>query len=301
MTFRAPLAGDAAAVAELMNVYDIAHGGQPEMDAAEVHGDWSYPEFDRGRDAWLVESEAGRVLAYGWVARRSAGQYLVDAYFDPERRDRAVATELFERLEKRARELGATLFVTGILGADEWGGELLRDLGYAYTRSQFQMAIDLDGPPPPPELPDGVELRMFLESDERAYHETMTEAFAEEWGFEPEPFEDWRARLVERETFDAGFWFLAVADGVPVGALVAFPSGPGGWIQGIGVRPQWRRRGLGLALLRRSFASFWDAGRTHVALSVDEANPTGAGRLYRAAGMRETQRVDRYDKKPSTS
>lgn len=302
MSSRAPRADDAAAIADLMNAYDVAHGGEAEVDAGEVHGDWSHPGFDRERDAWLFERDDGQAIAYGWIAKRSAdGHYGLDAYIHPEHQDPSLGRAIFQRMEGRARELAATLFVTGILGADEWGAELLGELGYSYTRSQFRMAIDLAEPPPAAEVPEGIELRAFREGEERAYHETITEAFAEEWGHQAESFEDWRAQFVERADFDPSLWFLAVAGAEPAGALVGYPLGAGGWIRAIGVRAPWRRRGLGLALLRRSFAAFWDAGRTHVSLAVDEANPTGAGRLYRAAGMRETHRIDRYDKAAADS
>ena len=302
MRLRPPRPHDAAAIAHLMNVYDVAHGGEAEMDAGEVHDEWSYPGFDRERDAWLFEGERGEVLAYGWVARRSAdGHYGLDVHIHPVHRDAGVGMEIFRLMEERACELGATLFVTGILGADEWGGELLRELGYSYTRSQFRMAIDLAEAPSPAHVPEGIELRAFREGDEPTYHETITEAFAEEWGYESESFDDWRAHFVERESFDPKLWFLAVAGNQPAGALLAYPMGAGGWIRAIGVLPAWRKRGVGLALLQRSFAAFYEGGRTHVALAVDEANPTGAGRLYRAAGMRETHRIDRYDKAPTAS
>ena len=284
-----------------MNAYDLAHGSEAETDAGEVRDEWSHPGFDRERDAWLLESADGRALVYGWVARRSgAGHYGLDAYIRPEHRDRALGREIFRLMEQRARELRATLFVTGILGADEWGAELLRELEYSYVRSQFQMAVDLTEAPPPTQVPHGIVLRSFRAGDERAYHETITESFGKEWGYEPDSFEDWRAHFVERENFDPSLWFLALAGDEPAGALLGYPLGAGGWVRAIGVRAPWRRRGLGLALLRRSFAAFWDAGRTHVALAVDQANPTGADHLYRAAGMRETHRIDRYDKVPAS-
>src|ERR671922_216071 len=56
------------------------------------------------------------------------------------------------------------------------------------------------------------------------------------------------------------------------------------------------RRGLGLALLLRSFGQFYERGERRVALSVDIENPTGATRLYERAGMRVEREEVLYEK-----
>jgi ribosomal protein S18 acetylase RimI-like enzyme len=72
--------------------------------------------------------------------------------------------------------------------------------------------------------------------------------------------------------------------------------GDWGWVGALGVLPEWRRRGLGLALLRESFRRIHATGETVVALGVDSQNPTGATRLYERAGMRALWRADVWEK-----
>ena len=300
MTFRAPRHDDVDAIVELVSAYDAANGGEMEIDGDEVRDDWTYPGFVLEHDAWVAEDGNGRIVAYGWVGKRSETDYGLDGYIHPELRDPAVGAELFRHMEARARELGASVFVTGILGDDEWGANLLRDLGYGFVRAQFRMAIDLDGDPPAPAWPQGVAARSYRPGDEPAFHDVITEAFVDEWGYETQTLEEWTAEFVRRPTFDARLWFLAFVGTDAVAALMGYPLGKGGWVRAIGVRREWRRRGLGRALLLQSFHAFRAAGRTHVALAVDSSNPTGAPRVYRGVGMRETHRIDRYDK-PATS
>ena len=69
-----------------------------------------------------------------------------------------------------------------------------------------------------------------------------------------------------------------------------------GWVASLGVRRPWRKRGLGLALLRHSFHEFYRRGKRKVGLGVDAENLTGALRLYEKAGMRVHQTHDRYEK-----
>jgi mycothiol synthase len=58
-----------------------------------------------------------------------------------------------------------------------------------------------------------------------------------------------------------------------------------GWIASLGVRKPWRKRGLGLAILLRTFHEFYARGERSVGLGVDSENQTGATRLYERAGM----------------
>ena len=59
-----------------------------------------------------------------------------------------------------------------------------------------------------------------------------------------------------------------------------------GWISLLGVRPQWRGRGLGEALLVQSLNAFRSRGCRRAALNVDVDNTTGALRLYTKVGMK---------------
>ena len=55
------------------------------------------------------------------------------------------------------------------------------------------------------------------------------------------------------------------------------------------MRPSWRQRGIGLALLQHAFGEFYRRGVRTVELSVDSESPTGAPRLYLRAGMEVTK------------
>ena len=68
-----------------------------------------------------------------------------------------------------------------------------------------------------------------------------------------------------------------------------------GHVNILGVRPGWRRRGLGRALLLHSFRELRDRGRLKADLGVDAENTTGAVRLYERAGMCVAHRMDTYE------
>jgi GNAT superfamily N-acetyltransferase len=99
-----------------------------------------------------------------------------------------------------------------------------------------------------------------------------------------------------RHGFDPGVWFLAVADGEPAGAAICSISENIGWVDSLGVRRPWRKRGVGLALLQHAVGEFHRRGLQRVALGVDAASPTGATRLYERAGFTLAQQHATYTK-----
>jgi mycothiol synthase len=68
-----------------------------------------------------------------------------------------------------------------------------------------------------------------------------------------------------------------------------------GWIENVGVRRPWRRRGMALALLLHAFGALYARGVTHIGLSVDAESPTGAPRIYERAGMELDQSYRLYE------
>ena len=93
-------------------------------------------------------------------------------------------------------------------------------------------------------------------------------------------------------------WLLAWDRDVVAGFALAFPQHAGdetlGWIDSLGVRPPWRRRGLGQTLLRTAFSRLHARGLRKVGLGVDAGNETGALRLYERAGMRVVRQGDNW-------
>ncbi len=290
MIVRPTSPADLEPVVELVARANLVDLGSRETSVEEVREDWARP----GYDTWVAE-EAGALVGYVYLFERSPGLGYVDGYVDPDLRGRGTEQTLVRTAEARARERGlATANAFAVTAAM---GTLLEREGYRLARHHFNMTIDLDAAPPPPEWPPGVTARTFVPgSDDEPVHELMNEAFRDEHGYVPDTLERWRERLMETEMFDPELWLLAYEGDALVGAALSYVYPTGGWVQGIGVREAARRRGLGLALLRATFAAFWQRRVTAVALSVDADNPTGATRLYERAGMRVAFRVDRYEK-----
>jgi ribosomal protein S18 acetylase RimI-like enzyme len=112
------------------------------------------------------------------------------------------------------------------------------------------------------------------------------------------PFEEWRHVFTSDPRFDPSLWFVVEA-GPETAAIALCREHEGesglGWINVLGVRKAWRRKGLGRALLLHCFQEFRRRGFHAAALGVDAESLTGANRLYESAGMHVVRRSDVYE------
>jgi mycothiol synthase len=168
--------------------------------------------------------------------------------------------------------------------------------GFALVRQFWRMEIEMIAPPDRPAWPAGITVRtMHPDHDARVVHAAIEEAFADHWGHLPRSFEDWEQMVLQRDDFDPTLTFMAF-DGNEVAGAVVNRHRDMAWVWQLAVRPAWRKRGLGLALLLHAFNEFYQRGDRAVGLGVDAQNLTGATRLYEKAGMHVTRRYDTYEK-----
>ena len=258
--------------------------GRPSrVGVADVTAWLSGPDLTS--DTWLFE-EDGRLVAAGWVEKHHDTGIAI-GIVHRERRGRGLGSELVDRSEERLRALGVGRVHAVTLAPDAAAGPLLTRRGYREVRRFWEMTIELgNDPPPEPLLPEGFRIESFSSELARAFHGALEEAFAEHWEYQPEPFEEWWERQVARPDHDPSLWFV-VRTGEDVAAATRNDperSG-GGWIGALGVRADWRGRGLAKALLLRSFREFHQRGQRRVGLGVDSENATGATKLYESVGM----------------
>lgn len=90
---------------------------------------------------------------------------------------------------------------------------------------------------------------------------------------------------VERELF-----FVALSNGTVVGTVMGGYDGHRGWVYAVAVRPLFRRRGIGAALLRRLEAALAERGCLKVNLQVRASN-AGVVAFYERLGYSVEERV----------
>jgi mycothiol synthase len=278
---------DADAVAEL---FVSAFGDSRRMDGDEIR-EWLRNEALKPDNLRVLEDE-GAVVGY------------VDTWIEPPTMDVDAASidhwgELFDWAEGRAPAAGVdrvrTFFVEGH-GLEQF----VRARGYRNIRASYTMEIDL-GEEPTAAAAEmaGIEGRPYRAGiDERVTYKAQEESFEDHWDHTPQTFETWREFGVKQLNFDPSLWFLAWEGAEVVGLALNFLERSGepgyGWVGTVGVRRAWRRRGIGEALLRRSFRELHSRGQRRVRLSVDAESITGATRLYERVGMRVIRRSNTW-------
>jgi mycothiol synthase len=287
----------------VLRASETAVYGDSDWTADELREEWE--GLDLERDAWLVQVD-GRIAGVAHLLERKGGRYFGDAYVHPELTGRSVGARVLELLEERVRELRPEwpdseriVLEAAHLVGDERAPVLFAGRGFERMRSFFRMVIDVTDQQPDPVWPKGVELRL-LEPDGHGpmLYEAEVEAFADEWDYVALDYDAWRERVFGRRGFDPALVPVAWAadEVVAFSRNYAKRNGDWGFVGTLGVRPAWRRRGLGLALLHESFGRFRETGEKTVALGVDVENPTGATRLYERAGMRVLWQADVWQK-----
>ncbi|MEU8259002.1 GNAT family N-acetyltransferase [Micromonospora sp. NPDC048999] len=306
-TARRPTLDDVPAILKVVHASDVFAVGYPDFDTEDVESALTGPFFDPARDSWLVTDPDGAAVAWTLLNNPTGvGREWVDVLVDPERGADLRApllARLLDRVAERAAERGlpALTIRTGVFAPEtRWAAELV-EAGFTRIKRYIRMTRSLTDLSAEPALPAGVTVRSLRPGDEadlRQFHGIFDTAFRDTPDYEPLGFEAWQERIPSYgKVWDE--WFVAEVDGEPAGALQSSDQAlehDMGWVRTLSVLPEYRRRGVGAALLRRAFAVYAAKGRAAAGLGVDLANPTTPVTLYRSVGLGEVRWTDMYER-----
>jgi ribosomal protein S18 acetylase RimI-like enzyme len=161
------------------------------------------------------------------------------------------------------------------------------------VRYYNEMHRPLSAPLPEAPLDHGLELVPMEPGLSEALRLAHNQVFADHWGSEPRDEESWgfvvndplarpdlSAVVLESRTGEIAGYQLASYD--PDNTVARGFSE--GYTDLLGVRREFRGRGIAQALLADAMRRFAAAGLDKASLDVDSENPTGAMALYRKMG-----------------
>ncbi len=316
ITCRPATTADAERVAALWNDRSEATRGERPSTPKRVLRLWNHPKFDLSTDSLLVFAPDGALIGYAHV--RDVKDPPVDIFSGCSVHPNHDGSDwlwnaLFAWTEKEARRVipkappdARIALVAGVSDEDVIEQRALERHGFEHSRTFHRMTTGFEGPAEPAVLPDGIAIRTFKPgADDEALVAAYREAFAGHYGRLEQPFEvdlaEWQHWMRE-DDFDPSLWFLAcdMADGTIAGFCSCYAAAPGdpklALIDELGVRPAWRRRGIGRALLLHAFGELATRGIQGAVLNVDTGNRSGAPALYERAGMRSIRANHTYVK-----
>jgi mycothiol synthase len=286
------------------------------IDPGDIRNEWVSPGFDPAEDIRLVFAPNGEMVGYieVWTTARLPVHPWVWLRVHPDHENLGIGSWLLEWAEQRALQVLPNIPAglrfaprVGIYRQADQFKKLIEEMGYCYIRSSYRMLIEMNEPAPEPVWSEGITLRTYdPQTDAEAVYRAFVDSFRDHFGFVEEPFEQGFKRFrhfqLESEDFDPTLLFLAIDGpseeiaGFNICQAHVYDDPEVGWVGSLGVRRPWRKRGLGLALLRHSFNEFYRRGKRKVGLGVDAQNLTGALRLYENAGMHVQHVFDIYEK-----
>lgn len=289
-TLRAPTPDDAQAVTDLIIACDIDELGRPEYALPDLLVQWRRKNFDLAQDARVVLAPDGTIAAYtdlhyaGGLVRLNNVSCVNPIY-----KNHGIEEWILQNAEEWARRhvTDYPVVIRHVVNAGQPAKlERMERAGYHPVRQAWIMQILLNQPPPEPIVPDGIIVRPFERGrDEHAAWMCIQETFRDLWQHTDVPYDEWASFIFEHAAWSPELSFLAFDGDEIAGAAITMNDSLGGWVQQVGVRRPWRKRGVGLALLNTVFHALYKQGVDRAGLEVDAENPSGALRLYQRAGM----------------
>jgi ribosomal protein S18 acetylase RimI-like enzyme len=257
-------------------------------------------------------STVGFAKVYWRINDQGQRLYWQRGYLLAEWRRRGIGRAMLHYTQGRARahaqanRLRGPSFVRGVAEDTALGRvALFESEGYRVERHYFFMGRTGLDRLPEARLPSGLELRPATPDDMRAIWNAKEEAFRDHWGHVTKSEADYQCWLND-PSLTASLWQIAwdAARGEIAGVSLNSINEEDnrqygfkrGWVNSLGVRRPWRRRGLARAILVSSLQRLNEHGMTEVVLGVDAETPTGALRLYESVGFKVLNRDTIYQK-----
>jgi mycothiol synthase len=179
---------------------------------------------------------------------------------------------------------------------------LFEQHGFRFAFAEDEMRRELSLPMPAVHLPDGASLVTWSPQRATLFFAVYQDAFRERPGFPNWSEDTWRLNFTGGAGFRPDLSLLLLQGPEAVGFAVCHVETEGagdpagvGWIVQMGVRPAWRRRGLGSTLLNEGMRRFQAEGMRWAALEVHIDNEA-ALLLYQSLGFERQRRRTVYQK-----
>ncbi|GGI11842.1 GNAT family N-acetyltransferase [Gottfriedia solisilvae] len=283
-----PTVEDAQSITDLVSLCDIEEIGEPDITLSDVLDMWNSIQIET--DAWIVLSTTNEIIGYGFVEITGANRMDTCVFVHPQYKNQGIGSVLLKKVEERAKVLakgkdGGQKLMNQIPFTNTAARDLVENRGYRFSRLYERMKIELEGQPIQPLLPEGITLQSFQANyDENTLFSLYDETFRDAWGYTKKDSSTWISQK-QGEGYDPSLWIIAWKDSKPVGFLMSRMQDDGLFIDLLGVKSDYRKHGIGKAMLLHIFGLAYQRKQKTILLFVDTDSLTNANRLYQNVGM----------------
>ncbi|NES07539.1 MAG: GNAT family N-acetyltransferase [Okeania sp. SIO2F4] len=311
---------DLEAIAELFQACEIVDRLNEWVSISDLRQEFNAPDLDKERDIRIWEDGNGKLIGFGKLSIKESIDGYLSFRVHPTLRGEGIEQKIISWGEKRMREVAtnSSLSVLKLRSATRSDKieriALLESCGFTPKRYFFEMERSLTEPIPKPELPVGFTLhshcspqfsgkvgqQQFLEAWVEAYNQT----FIDHWNYHEVTVEQVEY-IVSNPNYRPDLTSVAIDHNGKFAAFCyccTFPEEneykgrKEGWVDTLGTRRGFRKRGLGKAMLLSGMQRLRDVGMDKALLGVDAENPSGANRLYESVGFRKVHTNIVYSK-----
>ncbi|MDJ0619499.1 MAG: GNAT family N-acetyltransferase [Calothrix sp. MO_192.B10] len=293
---------DLNAIANLINACDAVDKLEEGTTVAELQTEFSTPSINQARDLQLWSNGDGELIGFGflWITEPSEViDGFLSIYVHPSHRHINLESEIIAWAEGRMGEVQRLQQIPVRLGLGTRDTQcdrikIIENHGFHPTRYFFTMERNLQQAIPQPQLPEGFSIRqMNGEADAQAWVEMFNNSFIDHWNHHDLTIENFIHHINE-PCYRPDLDLIAIA---PNGTFAAtchcyiFPEDNirtgrrEGWIGVLATIRNYRRIGLGKAMLLSGLHQLKSAGMNTARLGVDADNPSGALGLYQSVGF----------------
>ncbi|MBX3068448.1 MAG: GNAT family N-acetyltransferase [Microbacteriaceae bacterium] len=308
ITWRPATKADIDQILECCQAADRVEHPEYLTPREEFEEEFGHSFFDPSIDSLLAVDSTGEVIGFGMTIANPGQETLVQSILwgavRPQSRGKGIGRQILAWQEARSKQIFSSnpkpLPGWIMLYPDDRAVEtqkLALRAGFKVSRHFQSMVRDLAKPIPTGEFGE-FEVKPFDNSlIEQTFH-ARNATFRDHWGSQPTTRERWD-ELFERDTFRGDLSRIALdSDGEVAGFVLSEVNEADFATQGysstyillVGVRREYRRRGLAFSLLASAMEAAKAAGLEKAVLDVDSESPTGADGLYSRLGFEVEQR-----------
>lgn len=319
-SLRSYIRSDADAVVQVVNTAAAQTIGVPQAVVDRVGNVRLARYVPETSEKVVALSPQNDVVGYAYLA--NVEQHIVFEVGGAVRPDcwgKGVGTMLLDWAEQHASQqsIRAPAGVKTVLQANIYENqheaiELFTQRSYVSVREWLHLVIELDTPPVMPSLPDGLQLReMDLDNDWDIVGPAMDEAFADHWGaislpeaetMASDEAQQATADILQDESYSnaPGFCFIVLDKHVVAGGILCnnklVESHNSGRVGSLFVRPGYRRKGVGHALMLAAFNNFWNHGIRRIITDTDSESFSETPIFYTRLGLNTYRREFLFEK-----